>query len=99
VGGGAILDEENRRRLGSLGVVVWLQTDAETLWKRIREDQRSPATRPALSNDDEREEIKALLLYRQAIYRAAADRTVDTTRYSPDEVAAMIAAGLDSRRD
>ena len=40
VGGGTVLDPENRAVLNGLGTVVWLRATAETLAARVAADDR-----------------------------------------------------------
>jgi shikimate kinase/rhodanese-related sulfurtransferase len=48
-GGGVILREDNRDLLRRTAWVVWLEADAQTLWRRLESDPASAARRPALN--------------------------------------------------
>ena len=48
-GGGVILREDNRDVLRRSAWVVWLEADAQTLWRRLESDPASAARRPALA--------------------------------------------------
>ena len=95
VGGGAILDEVNIRRLQRVATVVWLTAPAELLWKRISADRSTSSNRPALTDLSGLQEVQNLLAERSPHYRAAADLIVDTTDRSPAAVARDVAARLD----
>jgi shikimate kinase len=92
-GGGIVLSEVNRRCLRDSGSVAWLTADAATIWQRMQADSTTWERRPNLSVGG-LEEIKQLLGAREPFYRECADCTVDTTGRSPEEVAALIRAGL-----
>jgi len=85
-GGGAILREANRAAMKSIGVVVWLDADADALFERASRSQR----RPLLQTEDPRKTFDELLAARREIYRAAADFRVDSTGLSHDQVAQSI---------
>ncbi len=73
VGGGLPLREENRRLLGMMGQVVFLQVKPETVLDRLKGN----TTRPLLSGDHVEERVQELLAYRNPIYREAAHLAVD----------------------
>lgn len=85
-GGGAVLAAENMNALKKNGRVIWLQATAEALWDRMRADPATADARPNLTGAGGLEEIKTLLVAREAAYRAAADATLDVTRLDPDRV-------------
>ncbi|HEV3410807.1 MAG TPA: shikimate kinase [Chthoniobacterales bacterium] len=89
-GGGAVLREENIEVMRQLGTIVWLQADAETIFRRIghRED------RPLLRGGNARARIAELLRAREELYREAAEIMVETSTKSPAEVAESILAEL-----
>lgn len=90
LGGGAVLVAENRDRLRTTGLLVWLQATAETLFERIHGDARTPDRRPALSDRSGLEEVQMLLKEREPIYAACADFTVNIEKLSVAEVAEAI---------
>jgi shikimate kinase len=94
LGGGAVLREENRRRLADCGMVVWLRASAATLGRRIAHDPTSLGRRPKLTNYGGQNEIEALLAQREPIYRACATLEVDTEDKTPGAVADEIVAAL-----
>lgn len=94
LGGGAVLRDDNCRRLSDCGAVVWLRASAETLQRRIGHDPSSLGRRPNLTNYGGQSEIEALLAQREPIYRACATLEVDTEDRTPDEIADEIVAAL-----
>jgi shikimate kinase len=90
LGGGAILRESNRDLLLQSGVCFWLDADAETVARRLRNDTTSGQRRPALTNLPELDEIRHLLQQRQPLYALAADHRIETDGKSAEEVAEEI---------
>ena len=85
-GGGIVLRADNVEKLRALGVVVNLEADEETLWRRV--SRRT--TRPLMQTENPRATLRELLLARQSLYRAAADIHIDTSKLTQDEVVAAI---------
>jgi len=73
-GGGAILAEENRRRLAHNGTVIYLSTSIDEQLRRTRMDK----TRPLLQTDDPRQALEALAATRNPLYHSLADLHVST---------------------
>jgi len=69
-GGGAVLREENRRRMRAGNLVVWLDPPLQMLAQRLTLHQRTEA-RPLLGNDPLRR-LRELSGQRRALYAAAA---------------------------
>ncbi len=90
LGGGAVLDEQNVKELKRNGFFLWLTADGATIAGRLRNDQVSNAQRPPLSGTDTDAEIELLLREREPVYRSVADRIINTTIHSADEVASEI---------
>ena len=98
-GGGAFVDEENRRRLLAGGLVVCLSARPETIHCRIvgpgpdpsraGEPGDGPPVRPLLAGGDPLERIKSLLAQREEAY-AQAHHTVVTDGLTPRQVASHI---------
>jgi shikimate kinase len=85
-GGGIVLRPENVALLKELGVVVSLEADEETLFRRVsRRD-----TRPLLRTNDPRATLHELFVGRAPLYHGAADIRVDTSQLSHDQVATEI---------
>ncbi len=89
-GGGCILREENVELMRSLGTIVWLRAEKETVFKRVahRED------RPLLRGGNARERIAQLMEKREGLYEEAAEIRIDTDARTPAEVAEAILARL-----
>jgi shikimate kinase len=68
-GGGSILRKENRRKLQSRGIVVFLDTSLETQIKRTEKDKK----RPLLQNTDHRKILSDLKDQRDPLYHEVSD--------------------------
>lgn len=97
VGGGAVLDEENLRRLREVATIVWLTAPADVLHTRIQSDQKSTDLRPALTKSHGISEIEQLEQQRRERYESAADLSVDTANRSPGDVAQFIFQRLERK--
>lgn len=73
-GGGAILDADNRRLLGSNGIVVYLKTSVKQQLERTRHTQK----RPLLLNGDPATVLARLMEVRGPLYEQLANISVDT---------------------
>ena len=82
-GGGAIIDDDSRSRLGGRGFVVYLYT---TVDQQVSRTQRG-RERPLLENDDPRATLEALLRVRDPLYREIADIVVETDARKVSSVA------------
>ena len=92
-GGGAVLAEENRKRLAANGTVVYLRARPEDLYERVRHDRN----RPLLATPDPLGRLRALYAERDPLYRSIADLTVDTGRQGVNTLARQILFKLDER--
>lgn len=93
-GGGAILDEDNRRRLRERGFVVYLETTLEDQLARLARDRR----RPLLAAPDRRERLRNLAVIRNPLYLEVADLTVPAGhRRHVGALARQLAADLNER--
>lgn len=72
-GGGAVLDEANRRALSARGFVVYLQVSVAGQLERLARDR----TRPLLAGPDKQARLEALAAQRGPIYAALADLAFD----------------------
>jgi len=93
-GGGAVLDEENVKRMKERGVLVWLRADIKTIEKRIIEDNTTQDFRPALTSKGSVEEIRETLLARNPFYERAMDFFVDTDSMDIEAVSDRIIQNL-----
>ncbi|MEP6774230.1 MAG: shikimate kinase [Chloroflexota bacterium] len=87
VGGGAVVNPENRRVLEANGVLVLLTCERDRLVDRLEESARR-GERPLLSGDVEAR-IDALTASRAEVYSSIALK-VDTTHLTPEEVAERV---------
>lgn len=84
-GGGSVIADENWGSWRRNGVIILLQTDAETAHQRTRHLNH----RPLLQGTDALVKIKALLAQRAGRY-AKADAVVDTVGKTCEEVVALV---------
>jgi len=82
-GGGAVLAEENRRRLAASGIVVYLRAHPDDLYARVKHDRN----RPLLAAPDTLAKLRALHGERDPLYREIADIIVDTGTQSVQSLA------------
>ena len=81
-GGGAVLDEENRKLLSENGIIIYLKSTAEKLYKRTADDKR----RPLLQTDDRLDKIKKILKDREPIYLSLANQVIETKNHSIKQI-------------
>ena len=95
-GGGAIVDPRNRDLLLRSGVVVCLEAQPKTIYKRLLESTQNEDTvpRPLLNAPDPLARVIQLKASRQPYY-AMADWVVDTDNISIDETAAGVIDGYE----
>lgn len=91
-GGGIVLRPGNVQLLRALGMVVNLEADEETLFRRI--SRRAP--RPLLQTENPRATLVELLRAREPFYQSAADVRLDTSRLTHDEVADAILKSIET---
>lgn len=75
-GGGAVLRPENRQRLSTRGVVIYLRAQPHDLYMRTRHDKN----RPLLATPNPQKRIEELFTERDPLYRETADLVMDTGR-------------------
>jgi len=73
-GGGAVIDDDNRRVLAERGFVVYLETSIEQQLERTRHARH----RPLLNDTDPEQKLRELMLRRAALYAQIAQMTVST---------------------
>lgn len=81
-GGGIILKEENRNLLKKASIVIYLQTDVDTLIKRAEKSN----DRPLLNVEKAEEKIVSLLKQREKFYKNTSDFTITATGKTPEEI-------------
>ena len=94
VGGGAVMEAENREVLHGNGFCVWLTADLKTIVERMKNDRASAAQRPPLSDEGMERETAKILEMRRPVYQELADCSVDTTGKEIDAVADEVCAVL-----
>lgn len=85
VGGGAMTRPKNQEIFKDNGRTVYLYTDAEVIWQRVKDHGH----RPLLNVKDPQAKITELLNKRESFYNKA-DLKVDTSRLTIDEVVVEI---------
>ncbi|MGO4223111.1 shikimate kinase [Lysobacter sp. TAF61] len=91
-GGGAVLDDGNRRRLRERGFVVHLHVSVEQQIERLARDR----SRPLLAQGDREQVLRALAAQREPLYAQVADLRFDTNQYTATEVASRLTQELQS---
>lgn len=92
-GGGAVLREENRRRLGERGVVIYLRGQPHDLYIRTRHDKN----RPLLMTEDPEKRLEEIFAQRDPLYREVADLIMDTGRQGVQVLVKQILSTLAER--
>lgn len=90
-GGGAVLNEENRKALVSRGTVIYLYATIEQLYQRTARDRN----RPLLQTENPREKLRELMAQRDPLYRQVADFVLYTDDRSVHSVVKEIMLRLD----
>lgn len=92
-GGGTVLRLSNREALRNNGWVVYLKSNPDDIFRRLRHDK----TRPLLQVDDPLARLKELDRVRDPLYREAAHRTIETGRPSVNALVNNIAMQLEQQ--
>jgi len=77
-GGGAVLDETNRRNMHSSGTVVYLRASVDQIYRRISRSTH----RPLLRCEDPKQRLRELLKVRDPLYREVAHHVIITDQHS-----------------
>lgn len=85
-GGGIVLRDQNVEILKHRGLVVWLDGEQETLFKRASKSDN----RPLLQGENPRQAFAQLLETRLPLYAKAAHLRIDTSALTDEEVAVAI---------
>jgi shikimate kinase len=80
-GGGAVIREDNRKRLRSTGIIVNLEASLEEITARLSGN----TDRPLLKDEKSRQKVSAMLKEREPYY-AEADIRIDTTGKKVEDV-------------
>jgi len=94
-GGGAVISEENRKRLVSRGTVVYLDAPLDQQVERTSHDRN----RPLLQDGEPREVLERLRDERDPLYREVADFVFTADRRSAKVLAGEIARALREGQD
>jgi len=89
-GGGAVINAENRSRLGARGYVVYLYTSVDQQLERTQRGRE----RPLLDNADPRKVLEDFMAIRDPLYREIADLVIDTDGRRVKAVAKQIHEAL-----
>jgi shikimate kinase len=90
IGGGALLDPDNRRRLTTSGVLVCLDASPAEILRRVGDASSRPLL-AAVPPQERLGRIERLLAERAPLFASATYR-VDTTGLSPTDVVARVSA-------
>jgi shikimate kinase len=85
-GGGAVLRPDNRKHLRSRGFVIYLRSDVDNLFNRVRHDRN----RPLLQSEDPKATLAAILEQRDPLYLEVADLVVKTEAVPVGQVVRQI---------
>jgi shikimate kinase len=85
-GGGAILEEENRRHLRERGLVIYLRVSLEEILRRTQKDR----ARPLLQTPDRRARVAQLLADREPLYEQTAHVTIQSNAGNPNRLVAKL---------
>jgi shikimate kinase len=92
LGGGAVMDPENRELLRPMGLIVWMTADVGTILTRMKSDPHSIDNRPHLSDKDWENETREILTQRSPIYRQSSDFSIDTEGKTVEVIAEELVA-------
>jgi shikimate kinase len=90
-GGGAVLNEENRKNLVTRGTVIYLFATVEQLYQRTARDRN----RPLLQTEDPKAKLRELMAERDPLYRQVADFVLYTDARSVHSVVKEILLRLE----
>jgi len=93
-GGGSILRKENRENMKEFGEVVYLSTNAELLYSRIRYDK----TRPLMQTPNPLNTLRRLLEDREPYYKEVSDLVITTGKQKANVIVKRIENALNQKR-
>lgn len=96
LGGGTCERPLNRDWIRRTGRGVWLRADSGELHRRMQQDSKTKARRPALTKLGSEEEIRLLNEQRRTNYEACAGFSLVTDKLSPAETVERIASWWES---
>jgi len=80
LGGGTILRLQNRALLKASGRTAWLKAPVEVIQRRLNNDDKTAANRPALSGANAMDEVVEVLRVRTPLYEESMDFSVDAAQ-------------------
>ncbi len=89
-GGGVVLDADNVTAMQASGTIIWLSATAETIQKRMLQDENTGDFRPALTDKGRMAEIEDMLLERNPYYENAGDFSIRTDNVPVNEITQKI---------
>src|SRR3989454_10816637 len=92
-GGGAVLLDENRKRLAARGTVVYLRASPAELYRRVHYDRN----RPLLATGDPLARLRELYAERDSLYHGVADLVIDTGTRSVQALARELLGKLEGQ--
>jgi len=90
LGGGAVMDLENREVLKQKGLIVWLTANVQTIMERMKSDPANKDNRPSLSEKDWETETREVLAQRTPVYRRLTDLSINTNGKTVEAIAEEI---------
>jgi shikimate kinase len=93
-GGGAVLEEQNRKLLQQCGIVVYLRTNVHDLWHRTRHDKN----RPLLQTGDPYGKLMELYQQRDPLYQQVADIVIQSGKQSVHGLMLHLAGEIENFR-
>ena len=90
-GGGAVLNEQNRRYLHERGIVIYLRASVNSILQRTSHDRN----RPLLQTADPKAKIEELSRQRAPLYEEVAHITIETGRPNVQSVLQNILVQLE----
>lgn len=93
-GGGAVLKHKNMQVLARNGKIFYLEVEPETAYQRLQGDPITRSRRPALTDEDPRQEVQDQIELRRPYYQSAAHHLVKTDNRSIADVTKEILTHL-----
>lgn len=91
-GGGAVMEDANRRNLAARGFVIYLQCSTQQQFERTAKDKN----RPLLDTDDPLAALEQLMAIREPLYSETADLVVSTEQRGASGVVREIISKIES---
>lgn len=91
-GGGVVLNPVNIDNLRKNCHIILLTASIEEIYKRIMKNGKK--SRPLIKKEESLEDIKKIFIYRQPLYKSAADFVIDTSEKIIDKIVDNILISL-----